>query len=90
MPVHLAPPAAKALARLDRSDRKLAARVRACLDRIAADPTGPGCSRLTGDMVGWRIAVGTQRVLYELGGRGRPIRVTAIAHRHGAYGNGRG
>ncbi|MEV6676329.1 hypothetical protein AB0N09_05590 [Streptomyces erythrochromogenes] len=64
--------------------------MQACLNRVTADATGPGCSRLMGDMAGWRIAVGTQRVLYEHRGRGQPIRVTAIAHRHGAYGNGRG
>ncbi|MFJ3856174.1 type II toxin-antitoxin system RelE/ParE family toxin [Streptomyces sp. NPDC090085] len=80
----LSPAAAKALQRLERSDRPRARLLRGVLADIERDPTGPGCHRLAAETRDeWSVRCGKHRVVYRL--RDRWVRVEAIALRSVAY-----
>ena len=60
---------------------KLATAIRA----LAEDPRPPGCRKLVGSENYWRIRVGSFRVIYEIAGEIRIVRITRIRHRKDSY-----
>lgn len=83
MSLTMAPAARKSLERLEKRDRPTAARVKAVLNRIEADPTGPGSKRLTESARDWAARAGKYRVLFRLSDH--VVRVEEIESRGRVY-----
>ena len=60
------------------------ARVRDAIYVLAESPRPPGCLKLSG-REGWRIRVGSYRVIYEIDDAQRTITVLHIGHRRDVY-----
>jgi len=73
--------AQKELQRLPHEDYE---RVRDAIRALAHEPRPPGCLVLTG-RAGWRIRVGTYRVIYEIDDVQRIITVLHVGHRRDVY-----
>ena len=73
--------AQKALARLPKQDYE---RVRDAIAALSDDPRPPGCKKLAG-REGWRIRVGTYRVLYEIEDVILVVTVLDLGHRREVY-----
>ncbi len=73
--------AQKALARLPKRDYE---RVRDAIRALAENPRPPGARKLT-DREGWRIRVGSYRVIYEIDDANRIVTVLDIGHRGDIY-----
>ena len=63
--------------------------IRGVLRSLAADPTPPGCVRLTTERRGnfFRIRVGQYRIIYEVAHEIRIITVIRVGHRKAVYRN---
>ncbi len=59
-------------------------RVRDAIRTLAHDPRPAGCLALTG-RPGWRIRVGTYRVIYEINDAQHTITIFHIGHRRDVY-----
>ena len=61
-------------------------RIDVLLNRLATDPRPRGVVKLKGrESEGWRIRVGTYRVLYTVDDEARLVKVYRIAHRREAF-----
>jgi len=59
-------------------------RVRDTIRALAREPRPAGCLALTG-RAGWRIRVGTYRVIYEINDVQRAITILHVGHRRDVY-----
>ncbi len=59
-------------------------RVRDAIGALAEDPRPPGYLKLTG-RDGWRIRMGSYRVVYEIDDGGRTVTVLHVGHRRDVY-----
>jgi mRNA interferase RelE/StbE len=59
-------------------------RVRDAIVALAEDPRPSGCLKLTG-RDGWRIRIGSYRVVYEIDDSSRVITVLHVGHRRDVY-----
>jgi mRNA interferase RelE/StbE len=73
--------AQKELQQLPREDYE---RVRDAIRALAHEPRPAGCLALTG-RAGWRIRMGTYRVIYEINDEERHITILHIGHRRDVY-----
>jgi mRNA interferase RelE/StbE len=73
--------AQKELARLPKDSYS---QVRDRIRALADDPRPRGCRKLTG-REGWRLRVGTYRVLYEIDDEGDKVTVLHVGHRRDVY-----
>jgi len=55
------------------------------LKNLAANPTPPGCRKITGSRSDWRIRVGAYRILYEIDAKTKTVKIMRIRHRREAY-----
>lgn len=60
-------------------------RVIKAIRALANNPRPPGSRKLSGDDNDWRIRVGDYRVLYEIVGAPRMVRVNRVRHRREVY-----
>ena len=67
-------------ARLRSHDRVIAA-----IKILATNPRPPGCRKLAGSKLDWRIRVGDYRVVYEIADQIRVVRVHRVRHRREVY-----
>lgn len=74
--------AAKQIQRLQRHDQ---ARVMAAILGLADEPRPHGCVKLTGSDSGYRIRVGTFRVVYVVDDEAQIVNVTRVGHRKEVY-----
>jgi mRNA interferase RelE/StbE len=79
--ISILPPAAKQLAKLDRT---VAKRVGAAISGLAQNPRPAGCKKLVG-VDAWRIRVGDRRVIYQIYDRQLIVLVVRIGHRREIY-----
>lgn len=70
--------ARKEMRRLPRSDRR---RIAMQVEGLASDPQPPGCRRMTGLHVAWRIRVGRYRVVYQIHGNVALVFIVRVAKR---------
>ncbi len=61
------------------------ARIVQRIENLAESPRPPGCKKLHGGDIEWRIRVGDYRVVYEIDDKARTVDVTRIAHRREVY-----
>ena len=73
--------AQKELQQLPREDYE---RVRDAIRALTHEPRPAGCLVLTG-RTGWRIRVGTYRVIYEIHDAQRTITILHVGHRRDVY-----
>lgn len=73
--------AQKALARISKSERN---RIIEAVRDLASDPRPAGVKKLSG-REGWRIRVGSYRVLYEIYDNKLLVLIISIGHRREAY-----
>ena len=73
--------AQKELQQLPREDYE---RVRDAIRALAHEPRPAGCLVLTG-RTGWRIRIGTYRVIYEINDVQRNITILHVGHRRDIY-----
>ncbi|HVU33556.1 MAG TPA: type II toxin-antitoxin system RelE/ParE family toxin [Opitutaceae bacterium] len=66
-------------------DGKLKRRIGATIDGLAISPRPPGCVKLAGEDVVWRVRVGDYRILYEIHDDRLVVLVVRIAKRSEAY-----
>lgn len=59
-------------------------RVRDAIRRLADEPRPGGSKKLTG-RAGWRIRVGSYRVVYEVADQARVVTIMHIGHRRDVY-----
>jgi mRNA interferase RelE/StbE len=52
---------------------------------LAQTPRPSGCRKLSGSKNDWRIRVGDYRVLYEIDGKARAVRIMRVRHRREVY-----
>ena len=60
-------------------------RVIAVIQGLATNPRPPGCRKLAGSKLDWRVRVGDYRVVYEIDDRIRVVRVNRVRHRREVY-----
>lgn len=75
------PAAVRALKRIDHRDRP---RIRGAIALLAADPRPPGAKKLRG-REGYRIRVGTYRIIYIIEDGRLVVVVVALGHRRDIY-----
>lgn len=61
-------------------------RLIAAIKGLELDPRPAGCRKLVGGKHDWRIRVGDYRVIYEIAGEIRIVRVNRVRHRREVYG----
>lgn len=76
------PAALREFKRFPRRDQQ---RIASRVGRLAGDPRPAGSERLIGVDDGWRLRVGTYRVLYQVRGDAAMILVARVARRGEAY-----
>lgn len=59
-------------------------RVREAIRKLGEDPRPTGCMKLSG-RDGWRIRVGSYRVIYEIDDAQRQVTILHIGHRREVY-----
>ncbi len=79
--VNIVPSASKALGKLERRDGE---RIRDAIEGLAENPRPSGCLKMTG-APGWRIKVGSFRVVYEINDAGLIVIVVVVTDRKDAY-----
>ena len=79
--VSILPPAAKQLAKLDRS---VARRVAAAITALGDNPRPPGGKKLVG-VNAWRIRIGDWRVIYQIDDERLIVLVLRVGHRREDY-----
>lgn len=70
---------------LDALDDALFARLDRKIIALAENPRPPGCKKLKGYKVQWRIRVGDWRVVYLIDDAAKHISITRVAHRREVY-----
>jgi mRNA interferase RelE/StbE len=75
----------RAAREIDDLPARVAGRIYAKLEALAADPRPHGVKKLRGTKSSWRIRVGEYRVLYEIDDRRRTVDIGAVRHRSKAY-----
>jgi mRNA interferase RelE/StbE len=70
---------------LSRLTSEIHERVLAAIQGLATNPRPAGCRKLAGSKHDWRIRVGDYRVVYEIAGEIRVVRVTRVRHRREVY-----
>ena len=65
-------------------DKPMRTRIEAAIDDLRTEPRPSGCTKLTGHG-GWRIRVGTYRILYEIIDQVLVVRVVKVDHRRDIY-----
>jgi len=78
----VAPAAAKALRKLDRTTAR---RIVDAVDALAENPRPDGVKKLRGDDNLWRIRVGQYRILYEIHNDRLLVLVLQVGHRRDVY-----
>jgi mRNA interferase RelE/StbE len=75
--------------RAERDLKKLPAevfyRIVSNLKALAENPKPPGSQKITGSKNDWRIRIGEYRVIYEIDGKVKAVKVMRIRHRREAY-----
>ena len=71
----------------DRLPAQIRWRVRAAIDRLAANPRPPGVRKLSGNAADYRIRVGQYRVLYDINDAEILVYIVRIGHRREVYRN---
>jgi mRNA interferase RelE/StbE len=75
--------------RAERDLKKLPAevfyRIVSNLKDLAENPKPPGSRKITGSKNDWRIRIGEYRVIYEIDGKAKAVKVMRIRHRREAY-----
>ena len=51
---------------------------------LGQDPRPPGCTRLVGQ-AGWRIRIGTYRVVYDIDDSAQTVNIISVGHRRDIY-----
>ena len=74
--------ARREMRRLPQSDQR---RVAMHVAGLANDPQPPGCRRMTGPHVAWRIRVGRYRVVYQIHGNVAIVFIVRVAKRDEVY-----
>jgi len=69
----------------DCRDTRLKQRIVGAIDALAANPHPPGCVKLAGEEIVWRVRVGSYRILYEIHEGRLMVLVIRIAHRREVY-----
>lgn len=76
---------------LPRAQKELAAlpqqayvRVRDAIRNLSQSPRPAGCKKLVG-RDGWRIRIGSYRVIYEIDGKAQKLIVMHVGHRRDVY-----
>ena len=59
-------------------------RVRNAIAALAEEPRPPGCLKLTG-RDGWRIRIGSYRVVFEINDKEKVVTVLHVGHRRDIY-----
>lgn len=77
--------AARVLVRLARGDRASARRINEVIRGLADNPRPAGAVKLSGVGDGWRVRVGTYRVVYAISDSTRVVTVTRVGHRRDVY-----
>lgn len=80
--VSIVRPALKALASLDKTQRR---RIQVAIDRLADDPRPPGCRTLKTGVGEMRIRVGDYRVIYTVDDHHLLVLVIDVGHRREIY-----
>ena len=81
--IELSTPAAKALGKLDKSNRL---RIVGAIELLGVDPRPPGAKALRGGEHGrWRVRVGDYRVVYTIEDDRLVVLVLRVAHRREVY-----
>jgi mRNA interferase RelE/StbE len=80
--VEIARRAVKALAALPRQDQQ---RIRAAIDLLANDPRPPGCKKLAGDELAYRVRTGDYRIIYDIHDDRLVVQVVRVGHRRDVY-----
>jgi mRNA interferase RelE/StbE len=80
--INIKPSAAKELERL--GTKKERARIIAAIRALARDPRPSGCTKLAGTE-GYRIRIGTYRIVYTIEDNRLTITVIKIGHRRDVY-----
>ena len=70
---------------LGRLSSEIHDRVIAAMQGLANNPRPPGCRKLAGSKSDWRIRAGDYRVIYEIAGAIRVVRVNRVRHRREVY-----
>lgn len=65
--------------------KKIADRIAASIDKLAANPRPPGCVKLVGFDSEYRIRVGDYRIIYQINDNVLVILVLEIGHRKDIY-----
>lgn len=73
--------ASKALSKLPQEDYE---NVRDAIRSLAQTPRPTGCKKLTG-REGWRIRIGTYRVIYQIDDSLKNITILSVGHRKDVY-----
>ncbi|MBI4663275.1 MAG: type II toxin-antitoxin system RelE/ParE family toxin [Verrucomicrobia bacterium] len=60
-------------------------RVIEAIQALATNPRPPGCRKLAGSEIDWRVRVGDYRVIYEIADEIRVVRVNRVRHRREVY-----
>jgi mRNA interferase RelE/StbE len=55
------------------------------LKNLAENPRPAGCRKITGSQKDWRIRVGNYRIIYEIDGKAKVVRVMRVRYRKEAY-----
>lgn len=79
--VTITKPATKALAKINQRDR---GRIAEAIRSLADDPRPAGCKSLT-NRDGYRIRIGTYRVIYRVADDVQIVTVTKVGHRREVY-----
>ena len=66
-------------------DMRLARRIREAIEALADDPRPPGCRKLEGREIEWRVRVGTWRVIYQIEEDRVVVLVVRVAPRGEVY-----
>jgi mRNA interferase RelE/StbE len=64
---------------------KVVQRIMEAMQGLQEDPRPPGCKKLAGEFVTFRIRVGDYRVIYEIDDAESKVLVSRIRHRKDAY-----
>jgi len=70
---------------LEALDAILANRIFSKIEALTREPRPPGCRKLMGEKILWRIRVGDYRVVYAIYDDKRHVDIIAIRHRSKAY-----
>ena len=70
---------------LKRLDSPVFRRIISRIRSLGSNPRPPGCRKLHGGTVEWRVRVGDYRVVYEIHDQAQEVRVLRVRHRGEVY-----